>query len=72
MSKTCPVHEGKHCLHYQEGDGDCCFCPQGLTHCDCCGWATVDEYKCNPSDDDNLCPECGDFRCSSYEDCRSI
>ena len=62
-----------HCLHYQEGDGDCCTCGKDLQHCDNCGWAGDARAVTDPSDDANLCPECGDFICASSrtEDCRA-
>ena len=61
-----------HCLHYQEGDGDCCTCGKDLQHCDNCGWAGDARAETDPSDDANLCGECGDFICASSrtEDCR--
>ena len=34
----CPAHDGNHCLHYQEGDGNCCDCLKPLPHCHECGW----------------------------------
>ena len=62
-----------HCLHYQEGDGDCCTCGKDLQHCDNCGWAGDARAETDPSDDANLCGECGDFICASSraEDCRA-
>ena len=56
----CSANNNVHCLHYQECDGDCCDCGKKLAHCDVCGWA---------GEITELCPECGDFICPSYEEC---
>ena len=33
-----PSHGGQHCLHWQEGDGDCCLCGTSVdTPCSLCG-----------------------------------
>ena len=64
---------GTHCLHYLEGNGDCCDCGQGFAHCDECGWGgEIVEGPAVSSEgtiDPNLCPECGNFICQSFEDC---
>ena len=55
----CPAHDGNHCLHYQEGDGNCCDCLKPLAHCHECGWAG--EQTADPAADHNLCPTCANF-----------
>ena len=62
-----PAHDGNHCLHYQEGDGNCCDCLKPLAHCHECGWAG--EQTAAPAADHNLCPTCGSFLCLSFDDC---
>ena len=32
---------GDHCLHYMEGDGDCCDCGEKLVFCENCGWVEI-------------------------------
>ena len=74
VQMACPANGGAHCLHYQEGDGDCCECQKGLAHCDECGWAGEQaagaEVSAEGTIDPNLCPGCGDFICHSMEDCK--
>ena len=73
-SAPCSAHDGLHCLHYQEGDGDCCVCEAGLTHCDECGWAGEPEQLvvacCNEAPELVACPECGFGACRSHADCQ--
>ena len=69
-----PKHGGNHCLHYQEGDGDCCICEAGLTHCDSCGWAGEPNEPGNGCNEDGcdcetLCPECNGVVCRSHANC---
>ena len=30
-TNLCTRKGGRHCLHFQEGDGDCCICEKGLS-----------------------------------------
>ena len=67
-----------HCLHYQEGDGDCCACGKGLAHCDDCGWAgepyNGPEACAEGTIDPSLCPECGTDICygMSKDECKEL
>ena len=72
-TNLCTRKGGRHCLHFQEGDGDCCICEKRLIHCDCCGFAADENYVMEGAEcavDTNLCPTCGYDLCPGDEDCR--
>ena len=63
MPNCLGCEEFGHCLHYMEGDDDCCACEKGLVHCDSCGFVT--------DGGDGMCPECKTYPlCPSHEDCQ--